>query len=348
VYLEDGRNFIAFNEERSYDVIINEPSNPWMTGVANLFTDEFFREARRRLRPGGLLVQWFHYYNMQLTDIRTVVGTVRGHFPVVYLFAFHEPIDRAGDLLLVAADRPLDFGPAFAALGGDGEAMEDFRRIGVSGPEQLLRGLVLSPEIVDDFVAGAPLNSDDRPRIELDAGRAVFVDTSDENLRSLLLASNGARLAVSLASADDWVPGTGTFELELLEGFQLKSNVYRLETGAAPREGLPPRGLVRELAAENAAGGRIVVFTGGGERDRRGLDRLATGAAGGPVIAAGERTVNGHPAVAYRVPGVRGEVVAWTCGGAEASYAVAVVGVERIGAADVLGGFRCHADEEGE
>jgi hypothetical protein len=176
----------------------------------------------------------------------------------------------------------------------------------------------------------------------------VFVDTSDENLRALLLASDGARVAASITSADDWVPGTGTFELELVEGFQVTANAYRLETGSAPREGLPPRGLVRELAAENAAGERIVVFSGGGERDRRGLDRLATGAAGGPVTGAGERTVNGHPGVAYRAPGVRGEVVAWTCAGAEASYAVAVLGVQRIGTADVLGGFRCHADGEGE
>jgi hypothetical protein len=207
---------------------------------------------------------------------------------------------------------------------------------------------VLSPEVVDDFVAGAPLNSDDRPRVELDAGRSVFVDTSDENLRSLLVASNGARVAISVESTDDWLPGTGAFELELLEGFRLTANGYRLETGALPREGLPPRGVVREMTAENAAGARIRVVSGGGERNRKGLDRLATSAAAGPVAAAGEPTVNGHPGVAYRAPGVRGEVVAWTCPGAEASFAVAVLGAERIAVADVLGGFRCHADGEGE
>src|SRR5262249_60305783 len=54
VHVEDGRNFVAFDDAEPYDVITNEPSNPWMTGVANLFTDEFFAQLRQRLRPDGV------------------------------------------------------------------------------------------------------------------------------------------------------------------------------------------------------------------------------------------------------------------------------------------------------
>ena len=67
---------------RAYDVIVSEPSNPWMTGVANLFTDEFFAALRRRLRPDGLLAQWFHYYNMSLDDIRSLVGDAARPLPL--------------------------------------------------------------------------------------------------------------------------------------------------------------------------------------------------------------------------------------------------------------------------
>ena len=95
-WVEDGRNFVAFNEARSYDVIISEPSNPWMTGVANLFTDEFFAELRRRLRPDGVLAQWFHFYNMRLDDIRSLVATLERHFPRLYVFAFHHQTDLTG------------------------------------------------------------------------------------------------------------------------------------------------------------------------------------------------------------------------------------------------------------
>ncbi|MER3424361.1 MAG: hypothetical protein C4293_15215, partial [Nitrospiraceae bacterium] len=43
-----------------YDVIISEPSNPWISGLASLFSVEFFDHARQRLRPGGAMVQWVH------------------------------------------------------------------------------------------------------------------------------------------------------------------------------------------------------------------------------------------------------------------------------------------------
>src|SRR5439155_37572 len=39
VHVADGRTFLLTTRAR-YDVIVSEPSNPWMAGVANLFTDE--------------------------------------------------------------------------------------------------------------------------------------------------------------------------------------------------------------------------------------------------------------------------------------------------------------------
>jgi spermidine synthase len=58
VRIEDGRNFVAFDDGPPYDVIVSEPSNPWMTGVSNLFTDELFAQLHRRLLPDGVLAQW--------------------------------------------------------------------------------------------------------------------------------------------------------------------------------------------------------------------------------------------------------------------------------------------------
>ena len=49
--LDDARNFLATTRER-YDVISSEPSNPWIAGIANLYTSEFYRECRRASRAG--------------------------------------------------------------------------------------------------------------------------------------------------------------------------------------------------------------------------------------------------------------------------------------------------------
>src|SRR6185436_20499851 len=97
---------------RHFDVIISDPSNPWMTGVANLFTDEFFAQARARLRPGGILSQWLHYYSMDPADLRSMVGTLGRHFPHVYGFAFAREANWTGDLLMLASADPIDFAPA--------------------------------------------------------------------------------------------------------------------------------------------------------------------------------------------------------------------------------------------
>ncbi|HEY6549249.1 MAG TPA: fused MFS/spermidine synthase, partial [Vicinamibacteria bacterium] len=95
--LIDARNHLLLGSGR-YDVIVSEPSNPWMAGVSNLFTLDFFRLARARLRPGGLLCQWMHVYGMPLEAVRTVVGGFADVFPESAVFQV-----SAGDVLLVGS-----------------------------------------------------------------------------------------------------------------------------------------------------------------------------------------------------------------------------------------------------
>ena len=64
----DGRSHLLLSK-RQYDVIISEPSNPWIAGVAALFTREFFAAARDRLAPGGIMGPWAHTYTTSVTAI---------------------------------------------------------------------------------------------------------------------------------------------------------------------------------------------------------------------------------------------------------------------------------------
>jgi spermidine synthase len=328
-FVEDGRNFIAFNEARRYDVIVNEPSNPWMTGVANLFTDDFFVAVRRRLKPGGILAQWFHYYSMAPEDVRSLVGTLGRHFPHLYGFAFHEAPLAPGDLILLASEAPLDFAPVLAATEGTGPAGADFRDFGLRAPRDALGGLVLSPEGVGRFVDGAPLNSDDRPRIELAAPRALFrSDVGRANLRALLEASASARLYVSAAdSPPDGAYRTASFEARTPSGFRRIFSGYRIEL-APPAEPamMPRRQLLRQLTFADGGGRRIEVIGWNAVVDRRGLNGIASLSVGAALTVAGETTVHGHPAALYRRPGTGAEVVAWSCPVTRTSHAIAVVG----------------------
>ena len=100
----DGRNFIYTTDEK-FDVIVSEPSNPWVTGVANLFTLEYFKRGAERLKDDGLFSQWLQIYEMAPEDVLTLIATFRAAFPQVYLFRGAE-----GDLMLLGSknERRLD------------------------------------------------------------------------------------------------------------------------------------------------------------------------------------------------------------------------------------------------
>ena len=79
VTFDDARNFLFTTRER-YDLIVSEPSNPWIAGVATLFTREFYRAAQARLAPGGVFVQWVQAYSLYPEDLRMVLATFLSEF----------------------------------------------------------------------------------------------------------------------------------------------------------------------------------------------------------------------------------------------------------------------------
>jgi len=102
--INDARNELEFSSQ-AYDVIISEPSNPWMTVASNLFTADFFRMARQRVRPGGIFCQWIQNYYLPAEDMRSVVAAFRESFPYVLLFETFDGIDQ----LLLGSQEPLEF-----------------------------------------------------------------------------------------------------------------------------------------------------------------------------------------------------------------------------------------------
>ncbi len=96
--IDDGRNYMQ-STTRMFDIIISEPSNPWISGIANLFTVEFYQEAKRHLNPGGILVQWIQQYQLAPEDYALIARTVRREFPHSLLIQ-----TRQGDTLLLACE----------------------------------------------------------------------------------------------------------------------------------------------------------------------------------------------------------------------------------------------------
>src|SRR5258706_839030 len=98
--VNDARNHLLVND-RKYDVIISEPSNPWIPGAANLFTREFFEVSKSRLQPQGVFCQWIQLYELQESHFQTILHTFAAAFPEIHLFRVKH------DAILVGSVRPI-------------------------------------------------------------------------------------------------------------------------------------------------------------------------------------------------------------------------------------------------
>lgn len=175
----DGRNFLLTTAHR-YDVIIVQPSNPWISGLASLFSVEFFELARQRLKPGGTMVQWVQGYNLLPEDMQMVVRTFRSVFPATSLWH----TGAASYLLLGRTDpAPLDLLRIKARYEANAGVRDDLGRIEVTSWFGILGYFVLDADGVGRLAAGAALNTDDGLPLEFHAPRALYVETGGLNLR---------------------------------------------------------------------------------------------------------------------------------------------------------------------
>lgn len=198
----DGRTHLTLSK-RHYDVIVSEPSNPWMAGVASLFTREFFEAASARLSPDGILCQWVNTYDISLRDLQSVVATMASVFPHGTLWLVGE-----GDLLILGSRKPFDdrFDTLVHAWQRPGVA-DDLRAAAVFDAFGVLSTFIGGNEAIERFGAGASIQRDDRLALEFSAPNALRSRSRVDNVEHLnALAHESLRpltIARAWAAADD-------------------------------------------------------------------------------------------------------------------------------------------------
>jgi len=157
--------------EGPFDVIVSEPSNPWVTGVEMLFSREFLVAARAQLSPGGVFAQWFHSYETDDATLELVLRTYASVFERVGVW-----FTMGNDLLLLGFESPdaeIDL-DRFARRA----AMPDFRagleRSGVKGLPALLAHELLPLGAVPAPGAAEPVHTLLHPILSHHAARAFF------------------------------------------------------------------------------------------------------------------------------------------------------------------------------
>ena len=227
----DGRSHLLLTDRR-YDVIVSEPSNPWMAGIASLFTREFFEGAKARLKPDGIFCQWAHTYDISDGDLRSIARTFNASFPQSTMWLVGE-----GDLLLIgtngAAIAPHLDGVAARWRAGTIPALLD--ELGISDRAAsfaLFSMLVGGPADLARYGEGAPMQTDDRMALEFSAPRAIYGASTGDNAAALrALAAGGAASGAARAALDEATDASWT----VAGTMQLKADAFGLAYDAFAR-----------------------------------------------------------------------------------------------------------------
>jgi len=179
---DDARNFLNVSNDL-YDIIISEPSNPWIAGIGNLFTAEFYELAARSLRPDGVFAQWLPLYELSPDNVRMVLAEIQRQFAEVSVWHMD-----AGDIIVLASRTPLrlNVGIIDRLWAADASVRRDFREfLSLDRPLSLLAHYVTAAEGVRAFAGSAPRNTDDRPLLEYRAPRNLYAQTLELNIELL-------------------------------------------------------------------------------------------------------------------------------------------------------------------
>lgn len=181
--IADARNFLL-STTRKYDIIISEPSNPWIGGIAALFSEEFYEIARSRLRPGGVMLQWIQGYRIVPADLQMVVATFQRAFPATSIWHGH----GIGDNLLLGRQqiRPLDLERVRAVYRTNTAFRQDLTMLGLHSPEAILADFILNEVDAGRYAQNADLNTDDLLPLEFSAPRSLHLDTARLNFQVML------------------------------------------------------------------------------------------------------------------------------------------------------------------
>jgi spermidine synthase len=155
LHVDDGRNFLLLTSTR-YDVITADVILPIHAGSGNLYSAEYFRLARRALKPGGIVVQWVAGTD---AEYKTIARTFLSVFPETTLWGDGtlmlgsvEPLRLRREDLEWKLQVPRRRG-MIAMLGV--KSFEDLLKLFVAGPDELRR-----------FVGDGPILTDDKPMVE--------------------------------------------------------------------------------------------------------------------------------------------------------------------------------------
>ncbi len=170
IHIEDAKAFFT-HQSSQYDIIISEPSNPWVSGVSGLFSKEFYQHTSRHLADDGLFVQWLHIYSLDVELISSVMKAISENFGDYAIYALND-----SDLAIVATKADT-LPPLTSEVFKMSLLKQDLSYIGIHHLDDFRHRKIGSMKSLLPYFDSFPLraNSDYYPVLDLGAVKARFL-----------------------------------------------------------------------------------------------------------------------------------------------------------------------------
>lgn len=169
VAIDDARSYFAAAGQR-FDMILSEPSNPWVSGVSGLFTTEFYSRVKTYLTPTGVFAQWLHLYEIDDGLVLGVLAALSESFPT---YSIYQVSNR--DILIVATTRPALPTPDWSIFERFPGVASDLKRIWPVTSNTMNAIHIADQTSLQSLVHGGIPNSDFYPTLDLNAERTRFM-----------------------------------------------------------------------------------------------------------------------------------------------------------------------------
>lgn len=165
----DGRTWLLAMPNQ-YDMITSEPSNPWQTGNANLFTVDFFQLVSKRLKSGGVFCQWLPYYHMDPSHYQLIIRSLAKVFSHINIWLANT------DTFILSSNEPLNIDKSrLSYLLSSAKSKDKLNIVGVNTADELLGFFYLDENAALHIAEGVNgYNLDSNPVVEFQSPKYVL------------------------------------------------------------------------------------------------------------------------------------------------------------------------------
>ncbi|MEI6592761.1 MAG: fused MFS/spermidine synthase [Holophagaceae bacterium] len=180
IHIDDAKTYFSTHRKK-YDLIVSEPSNPWVSGVASLFSEEFYELAGQHLAPGGVFAQWVQLYEIDSDLVLSILKALSSQFSD---FAIYSTNDR--DMMIVAR-KDGAIGQPHPGIFTLPEVAAALDRVGVHSAQDFELRKIGSKRLLGRLLASSAIqaNSDYLPIVDQNAARTRFMEANAYDLPNL-------------------------------------------------------------------------------------------------------------------------------------------------------------------